>query len=238
MLRAELQKDLRHGVVDLALKKDVPQCRSRLRRNFHPHPSRRYHAARRSTELSALPPTVSSMEDPSDNRRSRMPYPDDGSVLLTRGDQSHRLRWWAWTLSIDWTGQGGRTTLQLHSRMLRSIVAVALTLCTAGCEAGLTVPKDPGTVHGRVRDQTGAPVANVPFSVESPNSNGSISSTFWETINTRSDGTVTMEGVPAGTHRTWVTPPAGYAAIPDSLTKYVSVSKGQTTEVTFTLTKP
>jgi Carboxypeptidase regulatory-like domain len=119
--------------------------------------------------------------------------------------------------------------------MLISIVAVALTLCTAGCEAGLTVPKDPGTVRGRVRDQTGAPVANVPFSVESPNS---IGSTFWETINTRSDGTVTMDGVPAGTHRTWVTPPAGYTAIPDSLTKYVSVSKGQTTEVTFTLTKP
>ena len=123
----------------------------------------------------------------------------------------------------------------MFARMLSTrIAATALMLCTAGCEAGLAAPKDPGTVHARVVDQTGAPVANVPFSVESPNSTGSV---FWETMNSRSDGTITMSYVSAGTHRTWVTPPTGYTAIPDSLTKYLSVSKGQTTEVMFTLTK-
>lgn len=122
-------------------------------------------------------------------------------------------------------------TLRLHLRRARSLVAAALTLCAAGCENGLAVPIDPGTVLARVRDQTGAPVANVPISVET------VDRTSWQTISTRSDGTVTFLAVAAGTHRTWATLPSGYTAIADSLTKAVSVSKGQTTDVTFTLTK-
>lgn len=111
------------------------------------------------------------------------------------------------------------------------VLTVALTLCTAGCEAGLAAPKDPGTVRARVVDQTGAPVASVPFSIANSEDTG------WLTMDTHSDGTIAIPFVSAGTHRTWVTLPKGYTAIPDSLTKYLSVSKGQTTDVTFTLTK-
>jgi hypothetical protein len=118
-------------------------------------------------------------------------------------------------------------------------MALASTVLSAACsnllgsEAGLPVPKDPGTVLARVRDQTGEGIAGALVEMHDiPNSVGSFYSISQRT---RGDGTVEFTFIPAGRRRLQVTPPAGYRAGLDELIESVDVLKDATVRVTFVL---
>jgi hypothetical protein len=115
-----------------------------------------------------------------------------------------------------------------------------LVLATVGCnsllgpENGYPVPKDPGTLVVRVRDQAGAPVAGVRVSVEMPNSVGSF---FTESAETDSDGERVFYYVPAGSRRVEVAPPSGFVAGAAGLIAAVTVVKDQSTIAEFRLVR-
>ena len=103
-------------------------------------------------------------------------------------------------------------------RFLRWIFVALAVIASARCsnplngEGGLSVPKDPGTLVVRVRDQAAAPVQNVHVSVEMPNDVGSF---FMVGASTQANGNMTFYYVPAGRRRVEVTlPPGVYSVLP------------------------
>ncbi|HEX6974436.1 MAG TPA: carboxypeptidase-like regulatory domain-containing protein [Vicinamibacterales bacterium] len=113
-----------------------------------------------------------------------------------------------------------------------------LVLVACGCggynpEAGMSLPKDPGSLIVQVLDQDERPVSGVWVYVEMPNN---IGSTFQEGTPTRADGTAMFYAVPSGTRRVEIRPvPAGFSAGPDGVMKNVDVLKGQTVTTRFVL---
>ena len=120
-------------------------------------------------------------------------------------------------------------------------IVLGIALLSAGCssllgsEAGLSVPKDPGTVVVTVRDSGGHPIADVEVQVHDiPNSVGSTYSIGqW----TNRDGVVELTYIPAGPRRVEVKPPPGFRAAADSLITPVDVIKGASVSVCFVLTR-
>lgn len=120
------------------------------------------------------------------------------------------------------------------------IALVAALLC-AGCsgllnpEAGLALPKDPGTVVVEVHDQLGAPVGDVIVHISDiPNSVGS---TYDVGQWTNASGATTFSGIPAGRRRVEVTPPAGFRAVTDDVIKQIDVVKDTSVAVFFVLSR-
>lgn len=116
---------------------------------------------------------------------------------------------------------------------MRGVVLLASALAATACgEGALPLPKDPGTVRVIVRDERDAPVASAAISIVVPNSVGSF---YTISTTTRSDGTSTLAGIPAGTRTVAVTPPPGYVASDAPLSQAVRVVRGETVEVRFAL---
>jgi hypothetical protein len=116
---------------------------------------------------------------------------------------------------------------------LVSVLAlVAITSCRVlNPEAGLPVPKDPGTVIVRVGDQLGAPVARVGITVsEIPNSVGSF---FGESQASDANGTATFTDIPAGSRRVEIAVPLGFAPDADGAVRQVAVVKSASVTVAF-----
>ena len=103
------------------------------------------------------------------------------------------------------------------------IAALATVALVTGC-AGQALPKgDYGTIHGIVKNQSGA-----------PGSGASVTLDTVLTASTGSDGSYTLSTVPADDSNTSTSvsvAASGYA----SQTQSVKVTAGQTTEVDFTL---
>jgi hypothetical protein len=120
-------------------------------------------------------------------------------------------------------------------------LAVVVAVAEAGCanplnpEAGLPVPKDPGTVIARVSDQDGAPMRDVTVMVRDiPNEVG----TFYSVGHgTDASGVMIIHNIPAGHRRVEVMPPTGFAAAPDGAVKEVDVVKDATVTVVFGLVR-
>ena len=120
-------------------------------------------------------------------------------------------------------------------------IVLAIAAVSAACsnllgsEAGLPVPKDPGTVLARVRDQAGEGIAGVSVDIHDiPNSVGSF---YSMSQRTRGDGVVEFTFIPAGRRRVQVTLPAGYSAGAEQLIESVDVVKNATVRVTFVLVR-
>ena len=118
-------------------------------------------------------------------------------------------------------------------------VVLGIALLSAGCssllgsEAGLPVPKDPGTIVVHVRDAGGSPVEDVEVQVHDiPNSVGT---TYSIGQRTNRNGAAEISYIPAGPRRVEVKLPAGFRASADSLIKPVDVIKGASVSVTFVL---
>lgn len=120
-------------------------------------------------------------------------------------------------------------------------LVLANAVACAGCanplnpEAGLPVPKDPGTVVARLSEQDGAPVRDVYVQVHDiPNAVGSVYSVGqW----TDANGVTTIHAIPAGRRRVEVTPPAGFTAGPDGVVTEVDVVKDAPVTVFFGLVR-
>jgi len=120
-------------------------------------------------------------------------------------------------------------------------VTFAAVLLSAGCssllgsEAGLPVPKDPGTIVVFVRDSRGNPIANVEVQVHDiPNS---VVTTYSIGQQTNRDGVVEIAYIPAGSRRVEVKPTPGFHAAADSLIKSIDVIKGAAVSVSFVLAR-
>jgi hypothetical protein len=116
---------------------------------------------------------------------------------------------------------------------LVSVLAlVAITSCSVlKPEAGLPVPKDPGTAIIRVGDQLGAPVPRVGITVsEIPNSVGGF---FGESQASDANGTATFTDIPAGSRRVEMTVPPGFAPDADGAVRQVAVVKSASVTVAF-----
>ena len=120
-------------------------------------------------------------------------------------------------------------------RWITFVVVLSSVGCTSplGSEAGLPVPKDPGTIVVSVRDSGGNPIANVEIQVHDiPNTVGS---TFSISQRTDSRGIAELTYVPAGTRRVEVKPSAGFRAAADSLIQSIDVIKHGSVSVAFVL---
>ncbi|MGZ8471379.1 MAG: carboxypeptidase-like regulatory domain-containing protein [Gemmatirosa sp.] len=116
---------------------------------------------------------------------------------------------------------------------MRRPLSAALVLLVAACgEAGLPLPRDPGTVQVRVRDEQAAPVPGANVRIQMPNNSGGL---FEVGSTTRADGTWTVSAVPAGRRRVTVTPPTGYAQGAEPLVRVVEVIADRTVQVDFVL---
>ena len=118
-------------------------------------------------------------------------------------------------------------------------VTLLVVLASAGCssllgsEAGLSVPKDPGTIVVSVRDSSGNPIANVEVQVHDiPNSVGS---TFSVSQRTDGRGMAEVTYIPAGRRRVEVKPPPGFRAAGDSLIQSIDVIKDSSVSLAFVL---
>ena len=118
-------------------------------------------------------------------------------------------------------------------------VVFAVALLSAGCssllgsEAGLPVPKDPGTIVVTVRDSAGSPIADAEVQVHDiPNSVGS---TYSISQRTNRGGVVEMTYIPAGPRRVEVKPPPGFRAAADVLIQSIDVIKDASVSVTVVL---
>jgi hypothetical protein len=101
-------------------------------------------------------------------------------------------------------------------------------------EAGMSVPKDPGTLVVRVEDQASLPVQDVYVSVVEPNSIGSLFNTAaWTTAS----GTITFYGVPAGSRRVAIAPPTGFSVDAASSVRQVDVVRGALVTVDFNVVR-
>lgn len=124
---------------------------------------------------------------------------------------------------------------------IRIALAFALTVLSVGCssllgsEAGLPVPKDPGTVIVSVEDQAGRALDGVTIQVHDiPNT---IGSAFSITQRTNSGGVAEFTFIPAGRCRVQVTPPPGYHAGADESITPIEVVKDATVRVGFVLAR-
>jgi hypothetical protein len=118
-------------------------------------------------------------------------------------------------------------------------IVLGIALLSAGCssllgsEAGLSVPKDPGTIVVNVRDTRGSPLEDVEVQVHDiPNSVGT---TYSVGQRTNRNGVAELSDIPAGPRRVEVKLPAGFRASADSLIKPVDVIKDASVSVTFVL---
>lgn len=118
-------------------------------------------------------------------------------------------------------------------------VVLAVALLSAGCssllgsEAGLPVPKDPGTIVVTVRDSAGSPVADVEVQVHDiPNS---VRSTYSISQRTNRGGVVEMTYIPAGPRRVEVKPPPGFRPAAGSPITPIDVIKGASVSLTVVL---
>lgn len=123
-----------------------------------------------------------------------------------------------------------------RSPVARALLTLALVTST-GCSAfvgpdGTWLPKDPGTIVVRVRDDAGAPVAGALVGVEMPNGVGS---TFVESRQTDARGSQRFEDVPAGLRRVSVAAPSGLRVVATPLVQDVEVVKGATVTADFVL---
>src|SRR5262245_51084500 len=114
--------------------------------------------------------------------------------------------------------------------------AILMALQATACynpEAGLPVPKDPGTVVATVRDAEGSPVSGVTIHVHNiPNSVGS---TYSVGQSTDRNGVTKIEAIPAGPRVVEVTLPAGFTAVSPAARQDVVVVKDQVVAVAFVL---
>lgn len=119
-----------------------------------------------------------------------------------------------------------------HVLLLSVCVLAATCSNPINPEAGLPLPKDPGTLTVRVFDDGAQPVANARVSVTQPNNIGGV---FTVSGFTDAAGVRTFLGVPAGQRPVTVEPPSGYGPTDAGLVQNTEVIKGRTTIVTFTL---
>jgi hypothetical protein len=124
---------------------------------------------------------------------------------------------------------------------IRRRIVLAIALLSAGCssllgsEAGLPVPKDPGTLVVSVRDSRGSAIADVEVQVHDvPNSVGS---TYSVSARTNRSGVVEITYIPAGRRRVEVKPPPGFRAAADSLITPVDVIKDAAVTVAVVLNR-
>ncbi|HVT39303.1 MAG TPA: carboxypeptidase-like regulatory domain-containing protein [Gemmatimonadaceae bacterium] len=89
-----------------------------------------------------------------------------------------------------------------------------------------------GTVRVRVVDQAGVAVPGARVAVSETNDSGG---EFSVSQLTSADGTTTLGGIQVGSRRVTVTPPAGYTAAADPLSKLVTVANSHTVDVSFVL---
>src|SRR5262245_34811565 len=131
-------------------------------------------------------------------------------------------------MSLFTVGRGG----------VASLAAILMALQATACynpEAGLPVPKDPGTVVVSVRDAAGAPVGAVMTHVHDiPNSVGS---TYSVGQSTDRNGNVRFDAIPAGPRVVEVTPPAGFTAVSPAPRQDVVVLKDQIVTVAFVINR-
>ena len=124
------------------------------------------------------------------------------------------------------------------SSMLGRSVLVFLWLFAAGlsgCSATSPSTSDArGTIMVHVRDDTGAPLANVRVAVTQPNDLGSF---FTVSSNTDENGMRTFWLIRTGQRPVEVTPPSGYTVGAGGPIQTVNVSKNTTTTVTFILVR-
>jgi hypothetical protein len=120
-------------------------------------------------------------------------------------------------------------------------LAFVLAVLSVGCsnllgsEAGLPVPKDPGTVVVTVEDQASRAIEGVTIQVHDiPNRVGS---TFSISQRTNSGGVAEFTFIPAGRCRVQVTPPSGYSTGADESIKPIEVVKDATVRVAFVLAR-
>lgn len=129
----------------------------------------------------------------------------------------------------------GLETMPAIHRWIAFVVVLSSAGCTSllGSEAGLPVPKDPGTIVVTVRDSGGNPLANVEIQVHDiPNTVGS---TFSISQRTNRRGVAEVTYLPAGTRRVEVTPSPGFRAAADSLIQSIDVIKDRSVSVAFVL---
>jgi hypothetical protein len=124
---------------------------------------------------------------------------------------------------------------------VRRRVVLGVALLSAGCssllgsEAGLPVPKDPGTLVVSIRDSGGSGIADVEVQVHDvPNSVGS---TYSVSARTNRSGVVEITYIPAGRRRVEVKPPPGFRAAADSLITPVDVIKDAAVTVAVVLNR-
>ncbi len=127
----------------------------------------------------------------------------------------------------------------VHRPVVFAVAWLSVALLSAGCssllgsEAGLPVPKDPGTIVVTVRDSAGSPIADVEVQVHDiPNSVGS---TYSIGQRTNRGGVVEITYVPAGPRRVEVKPPPGFRAAAGSLITPIDVIKDASVSVTVVL---
>jgi hypothetical protein len=111
--------------------------------------------------------------------------------------------------------------------------AAAAATAAASC-TNLLGSDSYGTVRAQVRDNANAPVPGVRVAVSETNSSGGA---FSVSQLTTADGTTTLGGIQTGSRSVTVTPPAGYTAGADPLSKVVTVESGRTVEVSFVVTR-
>ena len=121
-----------------------------------------------------------------------------------------------------------RFTLAMGLPLVLAISGFALL----SCESGLLAPTDPGAVQVLVTEESGTPIGDVGVRVSAVNRSGG---THYVGAKTRSDGRITISGIPAGQRVVEVTPPREYMAGTDPLSREVEVVKGRTISVTFRL---
>lgn len=124
--------------------------------------------------------------------------------------------------------------------MIRYLALAGIAVATVGCqllnpEAGMEVPRDPGTVSARVADQAGVPIAGVRVAVHTETNGGS---PYSVASYTKTDGTVLIRGIRSGLRRVEITLPAGFTAGTGGLFKEVDVVKDRTVHVEFVLVRP
>lgn len=100
-------------------------------------------------------------------------------------------------------------------------------------EAGMPLPKNPGSVAFHVTDESGAAIPDVSVLVSLENRLGVTLSAVGR--RTGSDGRVTISGIPAGQQEARVTPPAAFTEGPDPLSRLINVVEGQTVNVSVRL---
>ena len=122
----------------------------------------------------------------------------------------------------------------VHRQTVLGIVVLSVGCSSLlGSEAGLPVPKDPGTIVVSVRDAGGGPIDGVEVQVHDiPNSVGT---TYTVGQWTDRNGVARISDIPAGLRRVEMKLPAGFRVFGDPLIKPVDVIRGASVSVIFVL---